>query len=818
MSKKNVSVLFLALLLPLVFLACSSGGGGGGGDTGTTPTTSNASALVVADKVSVVDAKLSGSVAAVAPLRIGMLKVTAADFAAASDYKTDKTQVWVSERSAEAFETINNILCVVGQTKYDSMLNKGPYVALVDETLCDSTKSDASNAGGGSENQSSSTGMPDYTTFTVDVTRADNASSQIGKVWVHEKAKPGGSDMDGEKIIYVKLTIREGKSETNPYGLFDLDFLGYKSTAGVADTSQVMFKGSLASSQDAATGKVLLKFVEEDFGPWGGQRKIALDRSGDGATGKGSVYEGHSENGTPVTSTFNIAFNQDYFLRNDGTISICLDRNQFDESAWRYGLYDAAGKRVNRNSGFSVNTKADGSGKHGFIGYWGLWIDNDVVLNNGDPLYKFDYSSSTATPYTVMKSGGKLKKHTKKAMTLAEVKGIPLNYSVCGPNGCSNAQVIWNGTDQQFYTIATMPQDCNTNCQWQSLTTPVALDLTTLQWGELNFWSQSLGGQVRVPLANCVQTFPTCGIGPCPPPTTTCTAPSNQTNIVFFAEDLVYPTDTIPAAFSCYDNCPKVDANGEAYTNMMSSGPSNTATTYTFDTTAMVLNDAGSRPVIMTMATTTNQWGVMSGALFEPTSANLAALGCPWNANEVCGWKAWSALDVFYTWETGPGNWNQFSALKDASGAMLKFEPPLQIKYVHHKAGSPQDGASFMMDYAGFGNLQGIPGKCVNMDTGLEVQCENSRIIRWVPAFTISPAQADGSLTTVTADVDGSTATYYVKPLEMEQRMKKNDAGCTGLAVTTYPLPDLATEWTDPAIGTEPAVTSAPAVIGGVIQ
>ncbi len=814
MSMRRLAIWVLVLCLPIMVVGCSSKGGSTSTSDNTTTTTSSGGttqALQVADKVSVVDAKLSGSVAGVAPLHIGLFKVTAADFAATTDYKKDKTQVWVSERSAEAFNTINNILCVVAQTKYDVMLNKGAYIALIDETQCDASKSDASNAGGGSAEQSSSSNAPSYTTFVVNSSRVDNSSPEIAKVWVHEKGKSGGSGMDGEQVIYVKLTITEGLSDTNPYGLFHMEFLGHPATNGVVDTSQVMMKGVLKSEKDAATGKVILKFAEQSFGPWAGESKIALDRSGDGLSGTGSVYQGHVENGTPVTSTFNIAFNQDFFLRNDGSTSVCLDRNQFDESAWRYGLYDSAGARVNRNSGFSVNTKADGSGKYGFIGYWGLWIDNNVVLSNGDALYKFDYSSNTATPYTVFKSGGKLKKHTKKAMTLGEVKGIPLNYSICGQNGCSNYQVVWNGTDQKFYTVAQMPQNCSNNCQWQVLATAVALDLTALQWGELNFWSQSLGGQVRVPLSNCTQTFPQGA-----PPITSCDAPANATNIVFFAEDMVYPTDTIPASLSCYDNCPQVDANGEAYTTMMNSGPSNTATTYTFDSTTMVLKDALARPVIMSVATTTNQWGVMSGALFEPTSTNLTALGCPWNVNQVCGWKAWSALDVFYTWETGPGSWNQFSALKDANGTVLKFEPPLSIKYVHTKA--PYVGTTFMLDYQGFGNLNGIPGKCVNMDTGLEVQCDNNRSIRWVPAYVISPVKADGSLTTVTADIAGSTVTYYVKPLELEQRMLKVNTGCTGLTMTTYTLPSVTSDWTDPAIGTEPVITAAPAVVGGVVQ
>lgn len=541
---------------------------------------------------------------------------------------------------------------------------------------------------------------------------------------------------------------------------------------------------------------------------------MSMNRSADGASGTGSAYASEPNNGGVSTSSFDLAFDANYFLRKDLSSStlVCLDRNNFEESAWMYGLYDSAGSRVNRNSGFSINTKADGSGHYGFIGYWGMSIDNNVTLKNGDTLYKFDYSTNTSTPYTVAISGGKLKKHTKKTMDLSEIKGIPLNYSVCSNMGvCSNLQVVWDAAAEKFYETATMDQNCGSNCQWQNLATPVVLDLSTLQWGELNFWSQSLSGQVRVPLS-CTQNPPV-GFNP---PTITCTPPANATKVIFFAEDIVYPTDTVPASFACYDNCPQVGADGEAYTNMMSSGPSNTATNYIFDSSTMLLMTTGSStvPVVMTKATTTNSWGVTSGAMFEPTQANIDLLACDWNPSQTCGYKAWSALNVFYTWETGPDSWNHFSALKDSTGAILKFETPLSVKYVHHKAGSPLDGTTFMLDYSGFGNLNGIPGKCVSMDTGKDIDCAPGSEIKWVPAFVIPPVQADGSLTKVTVD----TTEYLVKPLQLEQRMKEDGAGCASLTLTSYTLPDLATDWTDPAIGTEPAVTAAPAVVGGVVQ
>jgi len=60
---------------------------------------------------------------------------------------------------------------------------------------------------------------------------------------------------------------------------------------------------------------------------------------------------------------------------------------------------------------------------------------------------------------------------------------------------------------------------------------------------------------------------------------------------------------------------------------------------------------------------------------------------------------------------------------------------------------------------------------------------------------------------------------YFVKPLEMEQRMAEaaDPSSCDALTLKTYTLPDLAA-WVDPNIGEEPVVEGPPAVIGGVLQ
>ena len=132
------------------------------------------------------------------------------------------------------------------------------------------------------------------------------------------------------------------------------------------------------------------------------------------------------------------------------------------------------------------------------------------------------------------------------------------------------------------------------------------------------------------------------------------------------------------------------------------------------------------------------------------------------------------------------------------------------MSYVHNwNPSDPDDKSTFNLEYSGFGNLQGIPGHCIDWDTGEEVNCGPET--RWIPKFSIE----EGS--EVTAVSDGTTK-YYVKPLEAERRMKVVDEGaCSALTTTTYDLPDIS-EWQSPAIGTEPVVSGPPAVIGGVLQ
>lgn len=883
--RKNM-IKFLALLLvailPLALSACGGGGGGSSSSSssssssgttsssssssGTTSSSSSSSGatsssssssgtvleattpLTVATQVSVVDPHLSGSVAGAKPLAVAWYNVRSWFRSAPTgtvDYNMDKTQVYVQEQSTESFNTINMILCMMGQTKYDTMLNQGNYLALVDNNVCNSSKSDASSAGQQTQNQASSTNMPDYYKFTTLSSRASNTADEIVNIWMHQPANDGGGQSP-EMLIYINIVISEGTSSVNPYGIFTMNFAGYPVMNGTPVSTMAMhgtLKAVRANPADL-TSKVLLQFVEADQKGGGGggggsetsQQKVTLDRQPDGSAGAGHVFQSHVSTMGSGTIDLDIAFNSSDFFRHDVVTgsSFCLSRTLFDESAWSYSLYDTTGTRVTRNSGFPITFTKSGVLHQGFVGYWGVWTDGTTTLSNNDTVQKMDYNggNTTTTPYTVFIAGGKLHKHVKQTLTLGNIKNVPIQYNEWSGSTGTNYQVVWDGTN--LNKVAYMPQMCSGNCTWTNITsTPTpTVDVThiTNGGGSINFWSDSLGGSGQIVLSNCTYTSQ-----PMQPGYTTCDVPASSDPVIFYTDAVVYPGDTVPGSFTCYDNCPTIDpSTGQATMNMMSA-PSitPTATSYTFSATTgangMTLM-LGTDPVLMTMLTQTQQYGIQSGPMFDPSTTAMSLFDCNWDGDndpttqpQICSWKAWNVLPVFYTWETGPDNWNQFVGVKDSNGTFVKFDTPLMVKYVG--TGDPYGtlGATFMLQYGGYGQLQGIPGKCVDMNTGADADCSlsnSSSSIRYVPQFTI-PTLTGGSPTTV-LDAADNTTQYYVKPLQVEQRMKADPSACTTLATTdftAYTLPDISI-WSDPttANGVEPTVTAAPAVIGGVVQ
>jgi len=798
--------------------------------TFVTKSAGKVSGLTVGSQVSVVDAQANTQNAPMlstdnnsAPITLNAPLITVP---LDSDYNKDKTNIYVNEKSGDAFKTVNMILCMIEQTKYSDshFVNQGYYKAMINSDVCSGNDS-ADNSDSSAQAGTSAGAAPSYDTWITKSERSSNTSKQLLTAYVH--LNKGGPD-EGPMTVHAKIEVSEGASSDNPLGIFTMNFKGLSD----ASPNMVLMKGILKTER--VNGNIMIRFAELE-GPENAPfhvSKAAYSKNDTNKTGQGSAYQLDNHDQQEQESSINFAYNSAFFKRVDPETEdeVCLDRNKFETSAWRYGLYSSLnGKRASINGGFPINTKQNGSGVNGYLGYYGLNLPpNSPALADGDTVFKSSWENGqqSKTPYTLVVKGGKLKKHTRAVISLNDIKNIPLEGSIPTPGSMNQStqmnRITWDGNSLAIRATAAMAQ--NGPPAWADLNPATAIDSNyVLPFSNLGLYSSALGGRVSVQLDNCVpvqQNNPNSGVK--------CSAPTANTSVVFYKEDTVSPGDVVPPLLSCYENCPKADtntgmdgANQQSLVYQQDFNPgSNNQHDYAF-TDMQLIDKVSNFPAVLTTAPAGQSFGFNSGPMFESNQANLGKLSCDWNPNQICGWKAWNSLEEFYTWETGPNSWNKFTAVKDANGGFVSFDPPLQVEYVYPADGtagvnraevdSKYRGSKFFLQYNGFGNLQGIPGKCVNpADPSQQVSDCSQPGFRWVPEFTIP---ADATLAATGTE-------YLVKPLDIEQRMSKVDGACTDLNPVdiSSQWPNVATDWVNPNLAQEPTINEAPKVIGGVIQ
>lgn len=784
-----------AVILFRGMLACGGGGGGVAGDDASTDTTG----YTIADRVSVVDAQESASpsVSALAKALRGLRVSVPAD----SDYMLDEQNIWVHERSADVFGTINEILCMMNQTAYAEMVNLGSYIAQVDIGQCE-VEDNASAAGEEETNTSSGNTMTEYENWTVNSYHSAGEPHYV-EVWAHQE----GDEYEPAMDIDVLVAITQPSSDANPLGLFTMNFVGSPVGGGQPPATSLRsddmgMRGILRTIENA-DGRIGLQFVDRgDFGDeFSFIEQATLYKITDGSSGSGSMAmtETTGPSGIDEMSS-DFAFNENYFLRTKGADSVCLDRENYDETVWGYGVYDGTtGMRVERDSGFPIRYED----YWGWAGYYGIWLPNDIFLDmqGGETVYKIDYNTDgppTETPFTVFKAPGKTLRHVKQTMTLGEIAGIPLSVWRCeGEGACSEYRVEYNNDAVKLFVTGVRSQE---NYYWVDLQ-PEPFVPNEFDWS-INGWSQALGGSIQINRFDS-ETGLEIPI-------------SSDSVVIFHSESVVMPTDDVPAVFVCFENCFTDDGVvpqssysvpfEETFSYAAMQGPladGVTNLTYTFDREDMAVKYQGDI-VDPTDMTGEHQFGYWMNLV---DLNDVDELRCPFEPYGTCSWKVWDTLDVYYSYETGLNPWNMYSTLQDPNtNEFLSFDPPLMLEYTH------TTGTKYVLQYEGYRNLHGIPGTC--MKDGEEVSCEDSMDdfeVRWVPQFSIP----DGSTLTDLQDNE-----YLVKGLDKEQRMTLVDTSvCTdaGLTVEHQELLDIS-EFVDPDIGEEPDVTDPPAVIAGEVQ
>ncbi|HIB16095.1 MAG TPA: hypothetical protein EYO28_05245 [Candidatus Lambdaproteobacteria bacterium] len=804
---KNFTNLLIFLgIISFVFLGCAKSDDSSSSSSDTDVTAvSGSGSITLSAKVSVVEPKTTDSTARTA------YAIDTTGFASTADYNVDETQTFVFEESADVLDTVNSILCEIGQTRPGLMLNEGNYKAQVDSKKC------------GSGDGDSKSNAPSYDMWTVNSSRSEG-EPMIITAW---------PPMDPP--VRAKMKVYRKPSTDYPVGFFKMSF---KSVA--SDGTEAM-KGYMKTSKSGTTNSIKF-YMPMTMGSTTYDYSVKVNFNSDGSgSGATSMPNWTGQDQATGDKSFQVAYNTNYFykqktLNGVEQDAVCLDRNKYFTSVWRYGMYDSNGARVAVNSGFPITATASGTTYNGYIGYYGLWMPSEAGVADNSTVTKMDYSNPDAagTDYTLRSWGGKLIKYTKNTITLGSIKNIPLNW--WDNSAGYEKRVFWNGTN---FTADAYRND-STSWQWADMTeATLTLSASNAEHG-FHFYAQALGGDGQIVLA-----YPS-GRGTAP------TAPTDDSSVIFNTQEPVFPGDTVPTALACYDRClnPSTIATGsDSYGSSSSifhgkkwlgwggsswvkgSGEMDNASApdpyiYTFDntTSGMVLQyDNGTKTdVLLPTANSNLSWGARSGIMFDNSTfdndtsarqADFAALLCSWDTTKICPWQARGALSTFYVWETGPQSWNKLEVLVASDNSSVKFDPPMMVKYTHSgttsNSGKNYDNASFYLEYGGLGDLHGIPSFCVNRITGIKGACdENSR---WVNEVVIPAA----SLATQVKD---GTTEYVIKPLEMEQTMQSasSTSVCTdaGLSLGGVTLPD-SSGWNDPEIGAEPTVTGPPAVVDG---
>lgn len=703
-------------------------------------------------------------------------------------YVTDTTNSYVQDQALDAISSVNMIMCFMSSLRPEAKVGDGNYVALVDKTKCESKGGSGEDTNAGASNQ------VNYVNTIVNSTRASSSAPMLVSAWVEMK------DDSPQQLIYTYTTVSEGASTAQPNGNFTMDFSGYPASGG---NTQFM-RGTLSANGSTIT------FYES--GQRGGSYSNALTLTQSG-TSSGSGRASNTEGGGTTDTTF--AYNSTHFLRQKGTNTAqCFSRATSDAniSTWRYGVYNANGSRLAlTNPGFGITYETGGTTYYGYAGFYGVFFPDTALSAMG--------SSATVrgardgTTYTYSKTGGKLTKLSKNQTTLNGVKGQPLRVWF----STGEAKLMWDGTNLvQTETMSCGPSGC-TNTAINPPTAIAASTLLGLGFRVLNGWSDALGGPIAIPV-------PTSGNF------------LAATDVFYRTRTVVSAADMASLTLYCVGQCPKgktdMEAalpNGEPYatvgSNVRNFGPTliSNAKTYVFSGGLMYLGSVSTANAVdasafaSTKLTGNNQNGIRSGQLVSSsdTSINCNSNGianpsgtylCPHLFNQV--------TDI-YEWETGIKPWNQLATLSQG-GTTVTIDRPKRLTITLTSSNSTlastdtKIGSTLQLDYNGFGDLGGIPGSCYNPATNIKGPCGGTNT-RYAPDFSLRA----GAVVS-----DGST-NYFVKPIDQEIRFGKvSDSLCSSLTLPTTATLPTASSSTDPrtTIGTKPTLTSAPAVIHGVVQ
>lgn len=843
--------------------ACGNGGGGSdsssNGSNDNNTVTAETRSLTVPEQIDVVTANSEASPRS----RARTARSVGGFDAPNTDYSNAEQRYHTWHPALKPVQTVNEILCFIGQLKGTDLAGSGNYVALIDKNGCEK----GSDSGSSESQSDSAENVTTYVQAIVNASRATSTSPLQVKMWIPEM--PQG-DSGETMALLANIIVSSGPTDSKPYGDFHMSFGFFPSmeeaidNTGHVNMNAAVGRGELYTTESGSN--VGFDFYMENslqnemggpgHGPGGlegiqdqiASAKItstaAVLTSVDGTTGTGitqSTISGLDSNAhdtlknvmAELFQAWGLAYNSNNVLVGKASelsevagtdAKQCLSRNEFREAVWRYGVYNAAdGSEKTLNSGFPFRYDSDNDGTDdafGHAGYWGVWAQKGDDMN-GKTITRqsFGEDAQNADPqtYTVTQIDGRLMKKSVETLAVSSLGDTQFDY--WDQNGGSTAKFFefGGGDNAGFYRTGTVQNGENgsqvtpTTCGASATPTAeiCAGDKIYPIWNydeSLNLYSRELGGSVRWKTGADV--------------------------ITFFREEYV---DSGKLAddldLLCYNQCPKagltaddalyfMNAYDQPFTGSSTVSPISYGFAISGDNANILYRNTATAGQV-TLSGSASDWdstpfsfGLHSGMLIERSVADAA--GLPLTSGTVGDPSVFNKLyngDIteFYEWQTGLNEWDKQTILIDnATSEAVTFDKPLQMTYQHSTANDragddTYDGRTFMLEYGGKGQLWGFPMDDVNGD-------DEGGNHRFYPVFNLKDGTA----------LDDDTGNYVVKALEIEQFMQEKDVSeCSGLSLNSVPA--AATSLTadyDVQIGAMPVIDAdqPAAVVAGVVQ
>lgn len=649
-----------------------------------------------------------------------------------TDFTTTKKQIWTDD-GIDSLATINDILRMMSESNYKEHINKGPYKALV-------TPMSNSNEGVAA---SGSTNVEKLQEITLDIVRVDDNSPMTIKVWMVDKT------MFSSMLIRGYFTVTEGVSSTKPYGsmtayisgnklddngfeemTFKLDAKGYPvhdaNGLDILIKAPPIFKFVMSIGSDSSN-KVDIQTVEEfedldvlaghevkyksltklhmisNSGLDSGQAYISARETDMGQNGVKTSFENAKE------EVLYFAHNLNYVkvLSKDDSgndkIEVFSKTKNFNV-VYKAKVFTSNGDEVRLNSGFPILTQ---DGKNGYVGYYGVWMPEGSSLSNGAIVTQVGSDKK----YQIIRKSGKLRKHTRSEMPMANLAGLELSYW----SGKGELVLTWdpslNANKGGFKSVGVRNP---TNGEIDTNNPPPAPDFAVM-YGDV--WCDALQSSFNFSMYLYKHQ-----------------ALTNASIIYFYKEETVQSGDMVPSNFEFWG---PVDGDWNNYNPSI-----NGSIKYTYSD--MMLTSGGK---------SVEATGDQCISIKPLTPVGSYNAGNFIDVNEA---------PVFYSWESGPYEWARFTAVKEDSNGdgiydkYVAFEKPLSFKY-KVEAGDDLNGDSnvgkvFRLDYDGY-NLH-VPGAF------------NEEADSWVPFVNLKDGVKLGGANGIDYIIKGTEQAKFMMPVQ----------------------------------------------------